>query len=120
MDKGNIFKKTQNPTSIKKKIWFLIFLIFIVLIFFAFFTGDRNIRHFLQLKVQIADLELDIQKLEIENQKLEKMITLINEDPYYIEKIAREDLKKAREDEIIIEFQDEEELEIDKKSDPNH
>ena len=119
MVKDIIFLKPKTQKVIKKRIMIVIMVIFAILIIFAFFTGDRNLRHFLQLKSDINQLEQDIAKLEEENLKLEEMIELMNKDPYYIEKIAREELKKAKEDETIIEFQDEEELEVDQKKDPD-
>lgn len=117
MKKDNFIFQKNSKKDIKKKISILLVIFFIILIIFAFFSGDRNIRHYIRLKKQIAALEKDIAKLEKENKDLEEMIRLLNEDPYYIEKIAREELKKAKEDEIIIEFQNEEELEVDTKTD---
>ncbi|MDD3627479.1 MAG: septum formation initiator family protein [bacterium] len=120
MLKDNIVFKTDDSSKIKKRIGIIIAIIFLSLIVLAFFTGDRNIRHFLQLKNQIAELESEIKQLEEENAKLEETINLINEDRFYIEKIAREELKKAKKDEIIIEFQDEKELKVEEEEKNNN
>ena len=40
-------------------------------------------------------------KLERENARLKKEIKLLNSDPRYIEKIAREELGLARNDEMV-------------------
>ncbi|HDS09203.1 MAG TPA: septum formation initiator family protein [Firmicutes bacterium] len=118
--KDNIIFKHDDSGKIKKSIGVIIVIIFFSMLFLAFFTGDRNIRHYLQLKTEVLQLETDIRQLEEENAKLEEMIDLINKDPYYIEKMAREELKKARKDEIIIEFQDEKELKFEEKEPGNH
>ena len=116
---GNFIFQDFSPQKIKRRILIILLVLFIVLILFALLTGDRNIQQYFQLKMQVKELEEEIERLEKENSHLEEMINLIDKDPFFIEKLAREELKKAKRDEIIIEFQNERELEDEVEKEEN-
>ncbi|MGQ9569756.1 MAG: FtsB family cell division protein [Thermodesulfovibrionales bacterium] len=53
-----------------------------------------------------VQLENQIKELENENKKLRSDIKLLKDDPFYKEKIAREEFGLARPDEYIFQYDD--------------
>jgi cell division protein FtsB len=63
--------------------------------------GDRGILHLQKLRAELCTVSAASEDLDRENVKLKKEIQLLNSDPRYIGKIAREELGLAREDEMV-------------------
>ena len=53
------------------------------------------------LKARSENLEIELKKIGQENQRLETELRLLREDPVYLEKVAREKFKKAKQGEIV-------------------
>lgn len=80
-----------------------VFLTVEIMIFVSvYFFGSNGMAVLSELERENAQLEADIDKLRSEIQGLELDIVQWNEDPYYKEKIAREQLQMARADDQII------------------
>ena len=87
-----------NRKKRTKKI--LILVVFtILLVFFA--TGQRGTIQFMSFTKQKYDLENEIRALEEENKHLQIEKDKIENDPEYIEKIAREKYKMKKKDEKV-------------------
>lgn len=54
-----------------------------------------------RLNQKAVELEDDIKRLMVENRVLENEMKLLNEDPVYVERVARRLFRKAKEGEII-------------------
>ncbi|MFH1655075.1 MAG: septum formation initiator family protein [Candidatus Omnitrophota bacterium] len=80
---------------IKKATW-LFTIAFIVLIIFL--PGYSRLQ---DLRQKNRDLENRIDELQQENLTLKEKQELLENDPYYLEKVAREKMGVAREGEII-------------------
>lgn len=54
-----------------------------------------------ELSNRSAKLDEELKKIRVENQKLEQELRMLQSDPVYIEKVAREKFNKAKEGEIV-------------------
>ncbi|MFA5353962.1 MAG: septum formation initiator family protein [Thermodesulfovibrionales bacterium] len=88
-------------------------LIFFVIMAGAFlymginlFLGDMGLIKYYSLKRTQRSLEAEIRGMEKENSLVGSQIHALKNDPYYIEKQAREEYGLARPDEFIFQFQD--------------
>lgn len=80
-----------------------IFLAIEIMVFVAvYFFGTDGIAKLSQIQQENVQLEKDIELLKLEIQQIELQVAQWNSDPYYKEKIAREQLQMARADEQII------------------
>lgn len=82
----------------KKPSALVIFALLFVL-FLLFLTP--KILHVRTLQKRSEDLELELRRLHLENRALETELRLLTSDPVYVEKVARQQLNKAREGEIV-------------------
>lgn len=85
-------------------------LIFYSLFFVAFLyilvnlIGDNGLLRYIELRNKKKSIEAEIITLAEENKSLKIQIDLLKDDPFYIEKQAREDFGLARPDEFIFEY----------------
>lgn len=86
----------------KRQYTSLLVLILVILVI-AYYTifGERGILQIQNLGRLLADIRASTEKLKEENEGLKREIRLLQEDEAYIERIARQELGLAREDEII-------------------
>jgi cell division protein FtsB len=64
-------------------------------------AGDRGFLELREFTRHLEDLEDRIRNLEEENRQVRRQVVGLKSDPYQIERLAREDLKLARPDELI-------------------
>lgn len=76
-----------------------------LLIGFALF-GENGLLRLYRSYQYAKSLEEDVATLQEKNRQLEHEISLLREDPDYIERIARERLGMVRKDEIVYQFQE--------------
>ncbi|MBN2655097.1 MAG: septum formation initiator family protein [Nitrospirae bacterium] len=67
--------------------------------------GDMGLIKYMQLKNNKAKLETEIKTIKSENEAMKHQVTSLKQDPYYIEKYAREEYGLAKPDEYIFQFQ---------------
>ncbi|MFH2137620.1 MAG: septum formation initiator family protein [Candidatus Omnitrophota bacterium] len=73
----------------------ILFLIVVAVLFFPSYSKIQK------LKSKDAVLSQKLDRLQLENKRLSDEIEMLKSDPVYIEEVARETLKVARENEII-------------------
>ena len=73
-------------------------LFLLILIFALFFPAYSKVQ---KLKAKDKALFEQVQRLKIENERLTQENLMLKDDPVYIEEVAREKLKVARENEIV-------------------
>ncbi len=104
---NNLLRKQVYLEKKKQSILFYTILILINLYLLWSLIFDNNgLFKYLQLKEKKIELINEIALLEKENKELKKEIKLIREDPFYTEKLAREELNLSRPDEIIFIFEE--------------
>ncbi|MBF0329820.1 MAG: septum formation initiator family protein [Nitrospirae bacterium] len=68
------------------------------------FFGDMGFIKFFHLNNTKKKLEAEIVQLEKQNKELKTQVRSLKEDPFYMEKRAREDYGLAQKDEYIFKF----------------
>ncbi|MCP4649137.1 MAG: septum formation initiator family protein [PVC group bacterium] len=85
--------------------WWKIILGFVVIVA-IFFPSYSKIQ---KLKSKDADLSQELERKNKENKELSEEIEMLKTDPVYIEEVARDTLKVARENEIVFRVVNDEE-----------
>ncbi|MCL4537830.1 MAG: septum formation initiator family protein [Nitrospirae bacterium] len=102
-------KNLRQQVTVERKRRNVVFFTIIILAFLYMGTtlllGDMGLIKYLKLKKAKNNLETEITTLEKETKTLKTQINALKEDPYYIEKHAREEFGLAKPDEYIFQFQ---------------
>lgn len=102
-------KNLRQQVTVEKKRRNVVFFTIIILAFLyigaALILGDMGFIKYLKIKKTKNTLETEISTIEKENKVLKSQINALKEDPYYIEKHAREEFGLAKPDEYIFQFQ---------------
>ncbi len=93
--------KKQSP---KYLLWFLIAYPFIIAVFF--FGGDNAYFRLRELQEKQSYLQSEIDHLTNENRELQSKIEMAKNDPFWTEKIGREELDLVRDGEIVFKIVD--------------
>ena len=88
---------------LNRRIIFILGCIIVVVLYFAIF-GEKGLNSSLQMMKEYREIELNIERMRVKNTQLKEEISLIQNETFYVEKKAREELGLARDDEIIYEF----------------
>jgi len=105
MTTHNLLRK-QVTAEIRKRR--LIFLTIILLSFLylgvTFVFGNAGFLRYVELREKKAVLERENKDIELKNIRLRSDVKLLRENPFYIEKHAREDFGMARPDEYVFTY----------------
>ena len=86
---------------IKKATWLFTIALIVFIIFLPGYTKLQD------LKQKNRELETSIQELQKENVSLKEKKELLESDPFYLEKVAREKMGVTREGEVIYKITEE-------------
>lgn len=102
---NNLLRK-QVLSEIRKKR--LIFLTFIILSFIyltiSLVFGDIGLLRYIEITKTRKSIEKQITDINRQNKQLKSQIKLLKEDPFYREKLAREEFGLARPGEYIFHY----------------
>ncbi len=105
MSTHNLLRK-QVVSEVKKRR--LIFLTFFVLSFLyltiSLLFGDAGLLRYMELNRTRKGLEKQLVEINRQNEQIRTQIRLLKEDPFYKEKLAREEFGLARPDEYIFQY----------------
>ena len=108
--KNKAHKNLGHQVAVERKktnlIIFILFAAAFIYMSIALIISDMGLVKYLNLNKNKTRLETEIRELEKENNLMSAQIRLLKEDPYYIEKHAREEFGLAKPDEFIFQFQD--------------
>jgi cell division protein FtsB len=94
-------KKGKPFAFLKKGIGRGLFLGVVLFVVYIFLFGDYGVYRMWKQNKEIAELQRTIEALRLEQEGLKQEIYLLENDPEYIEKIAREKYGMIKEGEII-------------------
>jgi cell division protein FtsB len=104
-------KNLRQQVTIERKrrniVFFTSVILALLYIGVTMLLGNMGMIKYFELRKTKSRLSSEIKAVEHENKTLRDQITALKEDPYYIEKHAREEFGMARPDEYIFQFQDE-------------
>ena len=105
MSSHNLLRK-QVMSEVKKKR--LIFLTFVVLCFIylsiSLVFGDMGLFRYLELNRTKKNLESQLSEINKQNEQLRTQLKLLKEDPFYREKLAREEYGLSKPNEYIFQY----------------
>ena len=105
MSSNNLLRK-QVLYEVKKKK--LIFLTFVILSFIylsiSLVFGDMGLIRYLELNRTKMNLENQLSDINRQNEKLRTQLKLLKEDPFYREKLAREEYGLSKPNEYIFQY----------------
>lgn len=105
MSTHNLLRK-QVLSEVKKKR--LIFLTFVILSFMylsiSLVFGDMGLFRYLELNKTKVNLEQQIAEINKQNEQLRTQLKLLKEDPFYREKLAREEFGLSKPNEFIFQY----------------
>jgi len=105
MSNRNLLRK-QVMSEVKKKK--LIFLTFVSLSFLylsiSLLFGDMGLFRYLELHRTKISLETQITEINRQNEQLRTQLKLLKEDPFYREKLAREEYGLSKPNEYIFQY----------------
>ncbi len=105
MHPQNLLRKQVVNEKKKQSLVLVTILLFIVSCLLWVLLFDENgVVRFFELKKRRAEVIETVSELQKENIKLREEIGLLEENPFYIEKHAREDMNLSRPDEYIFIF----------------
>lgn len=99
--------RRQVLSEIKRRrlIFITIAILTLSYISIIFVFGDSGLIKYIEMKGKKAKLEKEIKEIELMNVRLRKELQLLKENPFYIEKYAREEYRMARPDEYIFMYE---------------
>ncbi len=104
---GNNLLRKQVVSEVKKRR--LIFFTFVVLSFLylsiSLVFGDVGLLRYFELNRTKKGLEKQLFEINRQNEQIRTQIKLLKEDPFYKEKLAREEFGLARPDEYIFKYE---------------
>jgi cell division protein FtsB len=103
---GNDLLGNQVRAEMKKRR--LVFLTFFILCFIylsiSLVFGDMGILKYVELNRTKKNLEKQVVEINRQNEEIKSQIRLLKEDPFYKEKLAREEFGLARPNEYIFQY----------------
>jgi cell division protein FtsB len=105
MSSHSLLRK-QVASEIKKRRLIFSTIIILSLLYFviSFAFGDAGFLRYRELKEKKGQLAGEIQAIEARNARLRSELKLLKENPFYLEKYAREDFGMAKPDEYIFKY----------------
>ncbi|NOZ25802.1 MAG: septum formation initiator family protein [Nitrospirae bacterium] len=97
-------KQVINERKKQSTVCVTLLLIFTLYLVWTLLFDENGVVRFFELKAKRTEVIAEIADLQKENVKLSEEITLLTENPFYIEKHAREEMNLSRPDEYIFIF----------------
>ena len=98
-------KQVVSETRKRRLIITTVILLSFLYLGIDFFFGPSGFLRYLELKKRRAGLESEIGDIEVRNGRLLTDLKRLKENPFYLEKHAREDFGMAKPDEYIFKYE---------------
>jgi cell division protein FtsB len=101
----NLLRKQVVSERRKRRLIFLtVILLSFLYLFISLIFGDMGLLRYRELRKTKVQLEARINNIEAENAQIKTYIKSLKEDPFYLEKHAREDFGLSKPDEYIFQY----------------
>ncbi len=106
MSAQNLLRK-QVSSEIKKRriIFYTVVLLSLLYLAISFTFGDAGFLRYRTLGEKKSQLVREIEEIEAGNSRLKSDLKLLKENPFYLEKHAREDFGMAKPDEYVFKYE---------------
>jgi len=106
MSSQNLLRK-QVSSEIKKRRLIFYTIVFLSLLYFviSFTFGDTGFLRYRELGKKKSQISRELGEIEAGNARLRTEVKLLKEDPFYLEKHAREDFGMAKPDEYVFKYE---------------
>jgi cell division protein FtsB len=104
MYKSHLRWQVEQERRKRDLVFFLITLSLLIYLLWVFFLDESGYLRYSMLLQRRAQLAVEIADLQEETRSLRREVRLLRENPFYIEKHAREDLNLSRPEEYIFIF----------------
>lgn len=106
MNSHQLLRKQVTAELKKRRLIFLTIAILSLLYLVITFTfGQTGVLRYLQLKDKKSQLITEIHEVEAQNSRLSTDTRRLRENPFYLEKHAREDFEMAKPDEYVFKYE---------------
>jgi len=104
---ANHLLRRQVASEVKKRrlIFFTVVVLGFLYLSISLLFGDAGLFRYLELMKTKQNLQNQISDLSRQNEQIREQIRLLKEDPFYREKLAREEYGLARPDEYIFQYE---------------
>lgn len=99
--------RKQVRSEVKKRRLVFITIMFLTLLYLStsLIVGETGLIKYFELKNKKAHLEKEVMSMEAQNARLNAELVRLKENPFYIEKYARENFGMAKPDEYIFKYE---------------
>lgn len=104
MDNNLLRQQVVGEVKKKRLIFFTFVLLSFVYLSINLVFGDMGVFRYLELNKTRRTLERQLVELNRQNEEIRTQIKLLKEDPFFREKLAREEFGLARPDEYIFKY----------------
>ena len=104
---ANHLLRKQVVTEMKKRrlIFFTVVILGFLYLSISLLFGDAGLFRYMELTRTRKNLQRQITELSRQNEQIREQIRLLKEDPFYREKLAREEFGHAKPDEYIFQYE---------------
>ncbi|MDA8077727.1 MAG: septum formation initiator family protein [Nitrospiraceae bacterium] len=104
---ANHLLRKQVVTEMKKRrlIFFTVVILGFLYLSISLLFGDAGLFRYMELTRTRKNLQRQITELSRQNEQIREQIRLLKEDPFYREKLAREEFGLAKPDEYIFQYE---------------
>lgn len=106
MNPNNVLRNQVSSEMKKRRLIFLT-VMFISFLYLAaiFIFGDTGLISYLELRGKRSGLQKELKDIEANNARLKAELKQLNENPFYLEKHARENFGMAKPDEYTFKYE---------------
>ncbi len=103
---GNDLLGNQVRAEMKKRrlVFLTVFILCFIYLSISLVFGDMGLLKYMELNRTKKSLEKQVVEINRQNEEIKTQIRLLKEDPFYKEKLAREEFGLAKPDEFVFQY----------------
>lgn len=102
----NLRQQVDAERRSRNAVFFTLAGILLIYLGITLFAGENGFFKYSALQKNKEKLNAEIITLENQNREMKKQVNALKNDPFYIEKSAREEFGLAKKNELIFQFED--------------